>query len=193
MSNSSDSEVETSNRPTPFPNGKNEDALDAEELQEEWEDHFDKTVEIYRKKLRDKERELRTMTKDLENWKRKVNTEKRSTMALTLQKVNSHEEFDEQTFQRVELYARKVLFRDYKFFTNENTLNDYTKAGSPGDITMRHFKIEDARKSAWWSVYKKGVEVGINYSRSTTQTMIGKKVKGKINRMRQSICHSLSK
>ena len=119
---------------------------------------------------------------------KKVAAEKRNTMENTLRQVNSPEEFDETTYTNVHTYGKKTLFRTHKFFTCDETIANYSVEGSPGDLTMKAFGIPDARKAAWWKVYYKAIEEGINYARQTAQTMIGKKLKDKVNAMYLPAC-----
>ena len=77
---------------------------------------------------------------------------KNATMQA-LQLVHQPVPFDERDYTRVTQYACKDLFWTFKFFTMEEEVLDFTKKGSPGEITMAYFNAEPKKQMQWWNEY----------------------------------------
>ena len=63
-----------------------------------------------------------------------------------LQLVHQPVPFDERDYTRVTHYAHKDLFQTFKFFTTEEEVFDFSKKGSPGEMTMAYFNIEPEKQ-----------------------------------------------
>ena len=96
-----------------------------------------------------------------------------------LQLVYQPVPFDKRDYTRVTHYACKDLFQTFKFFTTEEEVLDFSKKGSPGEMTMAYLNVEPEKQMQWWNQYWSAIEEGITYSRHTMQTLIGKDLKSK--------------
>ena len=57
---------------------------------------------------------------------------------------------------------------------------DFSKKGSPGEMTMAYFNVvEPGKQMQWWNQYGLVIEEGITYSRHVMQTLIGMDLKSK--------------
>ena len=119
---------------------------------------------------------LKTKVSELE---KRIERIKKEATRTAWAEANTPVAFDSEVYSRVNKYARKAVFRIHKFFTCDRDLADFNTPNSPGNLVMTHFKVSDGRKGQYWMAYKSAVEEGVNYSRHSVQTLIGKALKSK--------------
>lgn len=147
-------------------------------LHNAWEHFHDKKVAKMRNDMAILQRKYSEASDKLSRSSQESIAEQKRMRDEMHDKVNKIEPFNEQTYSQVFEFSKKTVFRTFKFITDQETVRDYTKPGSPGDIVLKHFKIPVERRAQWWQRYSAALDEAINYSRHTTQTLIGKKFKG---------------
>ena len=98
---------------------------------------------------------------DMVVMKEQLHQAEQKAKEQTLWMVNQPEPFCEATHKQVVEYAKCTLFRQFKFIGSREELANFTVIDSPGDMTLKAFRIPEACKTSWWGTYLPAVEWAI--------------------------------
>jgi len=150
------------------------------------DDADDRSSGDWRELVQEKDHQITELNKKITRLERKLGESRndaeqgrKAARDDALRLANKPVTFDVAMFNMVREYAKRDVFRNHKFFTREEDVANYAIDGSAGDMVMKKFGVSEERKGQWWNRYKMAVEEGVNYSRHSTQTLLGKQIKSK--------------
>lgn len=147
-------------------------------MYDDWEQYYENRKADYEEKIEsmkaNSKKQLTALKSALANSKR----QSEEMLVKYKEMNNAPEEFDPTIWDRVNNYGKNQLFRTMKFYDSD-VMGDYLQDGSQGRRFLEFFEVNDARMGPFMSKYSDALRQGVDYQRNTSQTQIGKMIKGK--------------